>query len=235
LAENKFSRYLIYAIGEIALVVIGIIIALQINNWNEINKTYEVELELYSKIVDDLLDEYVNTDEHLGFIKSYQDVNYHLYKETIGQAQFDSTQYYNSLQWIYIYHPIIKDNYLESLTTITNDEIRDLLKQYVFYENKTRDAFEEWNDHKVQHVRPFFSKHGIHNTEAVFNDQPYDFMSLVEIDFIEHAKLAEQFGTTELDELLFDLRFKTSWIIHTLKQLETANKELEKALKEKLI
>lgn len=35
LAEDKFSKYLIYAIGEIVLVVIGILIALQINNWNE--------------------------------------------------------------------------------------------------------------------------------------------------------------------------------------------------------
>jgi hypothetical protein len=38
LAENRFSRYLIYAIGEIILVVIGILIALQINNWNESQK-----------------------------------------------------------------------------------------------------------------------------------------------------------------------------------------------------
>ena len=35
LTENKFSRYLLYAIGEIVLVVIGILIALQINNWNQ--------------------------------------------------------------------------------------------------------------------------------------------------------------------------------------------------------
>jgi len=35
LAENKFTKYLIYAIGEIVLVVIGILIALSINNWNE--------------------------------------------------------------------------------------------------------------------------------------------------------------------------------------------------------
>ena len=38
LTENKFSKYLIYAIGEIILVVIGILIALQINNWNELRK-----------------------------------------------------------------------------------------------------------------------------------------------------------------------------------------------------
>ncbi len=35
LIEKKFSKYLLYAIGEIILVVIGILIALQINNWNE--------------------------------------------------------------------------------------------------------------------------------------------------------------------------------------------------------
>lgn len=38
LAENKFSKYLLYAIGEIILVVIGILIALQINNANTYRK-----------------------------------------------------------------------------------------------------------------------------------------------------------------------------------------------------
>ncbi|WP_445386461.1 DUF6090 family protein [Robiginitalea sp. IMCC44478] len=35
LTQNKFSKYLLYAVGEILLVVIGILIALQVNNWNE--------------------------------------------------------------------------------------------------------------------------------------------------------------------------------------------------------
>ena len=35
LTENKFSKYLLYAFGEIILVVIGILIALSINNWNQ--------------------------------------------------------------------------------------------------------------------------------------------------------------------------------------------------------
>ena len=38
LAENKFSKYIIYAIGEIVLVVIGILLALQINTWNHNNQ-----------------------------------------------------------------------------------------------------------------------------------------------------------------------------------------------------
>jgi len=43
LSESKFRKYLIYAIGEIILVVIGILIALQINNWN--NKVQNKKIE----------------------------------------------------------------------------------------------------------------------------------------------------------------------------------------------
>jgi hypothetical protein len=46
LSENKFGKYLIYAVGEIILVVIGILIALQVNNWNE-----ERKLNLESKAI----------------------------------------------------------------------------------------------------------------------------------------------------------------------------------------
>lgn len=38
LNANKLGNYLLYAIGEIVLVVIGILIAIQINNWNEKTK-----------------------------------------------------------------------------------------------------------------------------------------------------------------------------------------------------
>jgi hypothetical protein len=48
LTENKFSKYLIYAIGEIILVVIGILIALQINNANE-NRKSAAQETLYLK------------------------------------------------------------------------------------------------------------------------------------------------------------------------------------------
>lgn len=43
---GKTGKYFKYAIGEIVLVVIGILIALQINNWNEENKTKALELNI---------------------------------------------------------------------------------------------------------------------------------------------------------------------------------------------
>ena len=50
LTENKFSKYLIYAIGEIILVVIGILIALAINNWNTEKNNQRKEKEALSEI-----------------------------------------------------------------------------------------------------------------------------------------------------------------------------------------
>ena len=53
--DNKFSKYLLYAIGEILLVVIGILIALQINNWNEDRKSQALELKTLKELKADLI------------------------------------------------------------------------------------------------------------------------------------------------------------------------------------
>ena len=56
LSQNKIHKYLIYALGEIILVVFGILIALQINNWNENRKAKEKEVKLLIELKDDLLE-----------------------------------------------------------------------------------------------------------------------------------------------------------------------------------
>ncbi|WP_430467616.1 DUF6090 family protein [Winogradskyella ouciana] len=52
--QNRTKKYLLYAIGEIILVVIGILIALQINNWNENRKQARYERELIIQLKKDL-------------------------------------------------------------------------------------------------------------------------------------------------------------------------------------
>jgi hypothetical protein len=55
---GRFFKYLIYAFGEIILVVIGILIALQINNWNNDRMNRKQELKIYqtikSQVIEDL-------------------------------------------------------------------------------------------------------------------------------------------------------------------------------------
>ena len=54
LTDNKFSKYLLYAIGEIILVVIGILIALQINNWNAEQKIKKEEIGILNNLLESL-------------------------------------------------------------------------------------------------------------------------------------------------------------------------------------
>ena len=54
MSENKTGKYLKYAIGEIILVVFGILIALSINNWNEDVKNKRSEIHYLKRIVNDL-------------------------------------------------------------------------------------------------------------------------------------------------------------------------------------
>ena len=66
LSENKFSKYLIYAIGEIILVVIGILIALSINNWNENLKNRNIETTALMNLRAEFKD---NSNRFKGLIK----------------------------------------------------------------------------------------------------------------------------------------------------------------------
>ena len=50
LFDNKVAKYLSYALGEILLVVIGILIALQVNNWNEERKSNKVSAQTIQKL-----------------------------------------------------------------------------------------------------------------------------------------------------------------------------------------
>ncbi len=61
--ENKISKYLRYAIGEIVLVVIGIMIALQINNWNEHQKKLNSASEHLQLLAENLEDDLIQLQD----------------------------------------------------------------------------------------------------------------------------------------------------------------------------
>ena len=70
--DNQFLKYSRYAIGEIVLVVIGILIALQINNWNEYRQERISEMNFLSRIKEDLV------VDNAYFKKRINDCNYYM-------------------------------------------------------------------------------------------------------------------------------------------------------------
>ena len=65
--EKHLSKYTLYAIGEILLVVIGILIALQLNQWNENSKDRKLEAEYYSRFKLELEENIRNAEDQIQY------------------------------------------------------------------------------------------------------------------------------------------------------------------------
>lgn len=99
LLENKKTTYFKYAIGEIILVVIGILIALQINNWNKNRKNTNIETNLLVEIKNglekDLKDVHVNKQGHENGIEACEYWEKLINNQPVNTQEFD--QKYHSL------------------------------------------------------------------------------------------------------------------------------------------
>jgi len=90
LTERNLSKYLIYALGEILLVVAGILIALQINNWNELRKDRHQEIKLLKQLNSDL----DRNLEEIKFLIGGEIVNGANYGTTLRSEAKDSILHY---------------------------------------------------------------------------------------------------------------------------------------------
>jgi hypothetical protein len=82
--ENKTGKYFKYAIGEILLVVIGILIALQINNWNENQKTNRWEIRFLTDLQNELESDY----EQLKLVYKMQTEKRHACNKVLELVNF---------------------------------------------------------------------------------------------------------------------------------------------------
>jgi Family of unknown function (DUF6090) len=140
LTENKFSKYLIYAIGEVALVVLGILIALQINSWNEnrrllkneiaILKAFELQFQKDLVQFDESLALYKETENSIDILLNHLENNL-VYHDSLNEHFFTSTRIYIDAD--------MANNVFESLKSegvglISNEDIRS--KIVLLYEDE---------------------------------------------------------------------------------------------------
>ncbi len=128
--EGHLKKYLVYALGEILLVVLGILIALQINNWNEERKSDREALELLhglrantSAIIQDL--QQVNKSEH-DVLESIDIVidnlsNTKIYNDSL-QYHFIYISYLPEMTWRSGAYETLKS---KGLDLISNDSLRE--------------------------------------------------------------------------------------------------------------
>ncbi|GAA4280348.1 DUF6090 family protein [Gaetbulibacter aestuarii] len=113
LAENKTTSYLKYAIGEIILVVIGILIALQINNWNEKKQNESKINTILEDIQKDLTEDVINANEVFESFMSKDSLRKLYMADKLDINQYGFIYYYSN----FIIH---KNGYL-NLTRNSNN------------------------------------------------------------------------------------------------------------------
>jgi hypothetical protein len=93
MGKNSIRSYLKYAIGEILLVVIGIIIALQLNNWNENRKAHNTSREYLKEIIADLKADTTALDFQITLLEGELAIDaWGLLKEEFSPRDVDSIQ-----------------------------------------------------------------------------------------------------------------------------------------------
>ncbi|MBT8205663.1 MAG: hypothetical protein KJO20_09835 [Eudoraea sp.] len=197
LTENKFSKYLLYAIGEIVLVVIGILIALQINNWNQNRIENQIEKRLLLELLANLslnenklqysiAEEYksIKSIEHVlkvleNRLTYHDSMDYHF-----GRAQYSHDVVLSSTAFRSIesrgFDIITSDSLRNAIITLFDNDYGFLISQTVrledqFWPNALLPLAHKHFRIKSMQGNPFNDQLGASpvDYEALLNDQQY--------------------------------------------------------------
>lgn len=153
LKRNKVKQYIAYALGEILLVVVGILIALQVDNWNTGQKASKEELKLLREmrlnLANDLEDCYWNIKKQKELSISNTAVLYHLeerspfhdsLKTHYGNLVYSTTQRRNMAAYDHLKTKgidlIQNDNLRRNITALYSERYYYIERQELEYDNK---------------------------------------------------------------------------------------------------
>ncbi len=156
LLEGKTGKYLKYAIGEIVLVVIGILIALQINNWNEKQKSVAKTQDYYVQLLDDLKSDIKFSKHTLEESNSYLK-EYEIYTDAYSKDVLNPIQFYEQISKLDLETTPLTFNTstIESLQStgdigLIPSNIRNRLIDLKRLQNLTIKRFEDTDDGKSE-------------------------------------------------------------------------------------
>ncbi len=151
LKEGQLSTYLLYAIGEILLVVIGILIALQINNWNEERKAKKEEISTLKELMSEFSSNEVLFNETITIKRKARD-GWKQFLLDLANNDFEAIEQnifgsWNSASRTTNLTSITLKSIMDSgrIDKIENDSLKNLL---LSWEN----IFDEYKEEELWHI-----------------------------------------------------------------------------------
>lgn len=141
--EGKTSKYLKYAVGEIVLVVIGILIALQINNWNNARLNKIAELNFYLNFKEQMIEDIHEIEGNIEYNNNYINQFKHAVQiiekndrsklDSLTQISMNLTKYSDVNRQVNIYESLVNSGEIKLLkNTFIKEEIRKLEELYIY-------------------------------------------------------------------------------------------------------
>lgn len=167
LEENKIGKYFKYAIGEIFLVVLGILIALQINNWNQSRLEIKEEQKILLNLKIDFNNNKKLLDKALEITNDGIDASLEMLNYTGNKKKPETSRQFDSiLNEIFVtpyFRPVIGT--LDEITNsgklgiIANDELRKLLATWPSIVEEVKLRYQTSEEHE-QLLNHFILKEG---------------------------------------------------------------------------
>lgn len=224
--KGQTSKYLKYAIGEIILVVIGILIALQINNWNEARKRHIAERSILSKFLEDLESDATFFQSNLTTIEEINQLHKDLYQRSFKNNQSIVLKKPAFIRRALIYNPIAKDNAPNIINDINEDALREEVQVYF---RLMSDVQEGKNEHEdiVLEIRAFLRELKVHRLKPWFeSSMVMDKESTLNEEIITSNDLMALSDNTAFQQLLLESSIKTNDVKKALLVLIESNTKL---------
>ncbi|MEM6721746.1 MAG: DUF6090 family protein [Bacteroidota bacterium] len=138
--NKKFGNYIAYAIGEIILVVIGILIAVSLNNWNENRKEKNKLLNIYNIVKDDLKNDIKEIDKMNFYYDNVKPLFNKILKDSMRPADYAFNPQYIAIMIGFPEITFNKRGY-NQLTAFNTDKLQDSLPTQIieFYIERLRE------------------------------------------------------------------------------------------------
>ena len=228
LMKDKITKYYKYAFGEIVLVVIGILIALSINNWNEARKNRIEQLILINNIIEDLRLDSIHINKSLSEVGNQKKLVDDLISKSLDNEKKLNYQLIGLLRFSSDFRPISQRNHSVSVSNLDDEFIRELLQGYFIEEDKVLDIFLEYVDIIHNKIRPYLSETGMHNLESLYKYKDNESLHVP----LHPEILEEQLKNIKFQQLLYERRLKTDSFENLLGSFQLQNEMLINELKQ---
>ena len=159
LNEGKTSKYFKYAIGEIILVVIGILLALQINNWNEERKNRIEETALLEQLHSEFKSNLAQLDGKIIIRNSMIDASLKLLNYVDNPLERNKDSILKHLSFTRLsptFDPIVNDiSSSGRIQLLSNNKLKELLSIWTSEIIQVTEEEVSWRIYNENHYRPF--------------------------------------------------------------------------------